>query len=588
MITDLVLSKLPYVDGIPPDDTQKKIAWIKNGDPLLGASTFNGKDGELNAAAVCISQNVQVQEVNVVLSQDKINEIVKNVNNINSILAVSGEDDPISVTVAKNTSDITSLKITTDNNSESISVNTAAIKLANDAIGEKPSGDNTTREILEDLFWVKSELGQYEGKDINGNDVDTNVATGLKYRVITNTSNLASNNAKLEEIKSIMDDADVEGTKADVVSLRNEIGPKPSSTSSTVYERLTRSESLISGNQDEISKISTAIDLSNSKSITSRVTTNAESIASINKSLNDTTTGLSPRVTALEHQSSGTDPGTLNYRVTDNTNKIGSLQTIVGNSDSEGLRKEVKWIETQIGGSSSSVENPPTSSILGRLNILTSDSNQNASAIQDIQTDIGNNTEGIKGRVNSLSTKMDGTGASQSTIEGLGVFAFSKNLGATKIDDAPNDGKSYARKSKTWVPLASSIASLLLDNKTITLSKTDIQIATSDFTASAVNTDVSVAAGLTATSSGTYELTFASDIVGTGNVQFTVKKGSTTVATLTKYAKDSTGTFIFGSVKELVKVTSGDVFTVYVKAIDDASAVSTQLNNIKLTLIPVF
>lgn len=587
MITDLVISQLPYVDGLPTDESQKKIAWIKNGDPLLGASTFNGKDGQLNAAGVCISKNVQVQEVNLMLSKNKINELVSNVNNINSILEVSGNDNPISIQVATNTSDISSLKTSVNTNILDISSVTNDVKLLTGKVGEKPSTDTGTRDILDDLFWIKSEIGQYADKDINGNNASGNQATGLKYRVITNTAATAANNAKLAEIEALMEESDVEGTKNDVKALRTEIGLSSSATSSTVYERLTRAESLLSTADSDIDKIKTAIDLSNTKTIDSRVTTNTESISVINKSLNDTATGLSPRVVSLETQVAGTELGTLNYRVTTNTTKVDSLTKVVGSSDSEGLRKEVKWIESQIGSTPGSVETPPTGSILGRLNILTSDTNQISSAIQDIQTDIGNNNEGIKGRVNSLSTKMDGTGASQTTIEGLGVFAYSKNLGTTKIDEAPNDGKSYARKSKTWVPLASSVASLALANKTITLTKTDAQIATSEFTASSVNTDVTVAAGLTVSSSGTYRVKFDSD-VASGNVQFTVKKGSADVAVLNKFVKDASNTFVFGSVEEIVKVTSGDIFTVYVKALDDASAVSTQLNNIKLTLIPVF
>lgn len=586
MITDLVLSQLPYVDGLPNDDTQKKISWIKNGDPLLGASTFNGKDGQLNAAGVCISQNVQVQESNVTLSKLKINELVLNVNKINEILEVSANDNPISVQVAQNTTDITALKTAVSTNTVNISTSNSNITLVTDKVGTKPAADTGTRSVLDDLYFIKGQIGQFEGKDINGQTVAGNQPTGLVYRILTNTSGLAENNKKLSEIEALMDESDVEGTKTDVSALRKEVGAASSATSSTIYERLTRDESNISAATADIASIKVAINLSNSKSIDSRVTSNTDSISAINKALNDTGTGISPRVAALETQVSGTDTGTLNARVILNASKIDSLNTVVGTSDSEGMRKEVKWIETQIGGNSSSSDNPPTSSILGRLNILTSDSNNNASSIQDIQTDIGNNNEGIKGRVNTLSTKMDGTG-SGSTIEGLGVFAYSKNLGTTKIDEAPNDGKSYARKSKAWVSLASSVASLTLANKTITLTKTDAQIATSEFTASSVNTDVTVAAGLTASSSGTYRVKFDSDVVS-GNVQFTIKKGATDVAVLNKFAEDSTSSFTFGSVEEIVKVTSGDIFTVYVKALDDASAVSTQLNNIKLTLIPVF
>lgn len=588
MIDNLVISKLPYVDGLPEDDTQLSIPWIKNGDPLLGASTNTSNDGQLNMAAVSINKNTVTQQGNIVLTKDKVNELVSNVNNINSILSLSSAGEPISVQVSKNTADISTLKDSVSANATSISLVSQKADSNEAEIGEKPGADTGTRTILPDLYWIKNEIGQYEGEDINGNDVSSNQASGLKYRVVTNTTAIAAQGKRISDLETTITSADINGTKAAVSELRTELGPLSSAGTESVYVRLGKAESSIKSDTDNIDLIKGKIGFDKSKTVDERVTANETSISGLSTTLNADGTGVIDRLESVENQITGTESGTLNKKVQSNTDSITSLNSVVGSSDSEGLRKEVKWIETQIGGDSSGASNPPSTSILGRLTILTSDSNQNASAIQDIQTDIGNNNEGIKGKVNTLSTKMDGTG-SGSTIEGIGVFAFSKNLGTTKIDEAPNDGKTYARKSKSWITLASSVASLSLATKTITLTKTDAQINASDFSASAVNTDVTVGTGLTVSSSGTYRIRLDAEAETTsGKIQFTISKGSTVIATLTRYAKDFTDAFIFGSAEEIVKVTSGDVITVTVKALDDASAVSTKLNNIKLSLIPVF
>ena len=134
----------------------------------------------------------------------------------------------------------------------------------------------------------------------------------------------------------------------------------------------------------------------------------------------------------------------------------------------------------------------------------------------------------------------------------------------------------------------SSIASLSLANSTITLLTSDTPISLSDFQESSLNSGVTVSTGLTVASAGFYKIKLESEVASlTGKVQFTVKVGANTVATLKRYVKDSTDSFVFGSVEELVKLSANDIVTVTVKALDDESAVSTALNNIKLTLIPV-
>lgn len=586
MIDNLVLNPLPYVDGLPTDVKQQAIAWIKNGDPLLGASTKTGHDGQLNAAALCIQTNVETLEVNSILTKIKVNEVSSEVNRIVDALGVI-EDVTSVKQIGINTNDIADLKVKeTANETEIASVKTTVSNILSD-VGS--TDETPKRNIRVDLNWIKNEMGQYENQDINGNTVNGNTSTGLKRRVLSNTQAISEQNIRISDVEESLNAADLPGLNKKISDIRVELGTAPGTNTPQVYTRLTNLENSDVLTLSAIDSIKLKIDFNNAKTLASRVQTVESSVSGLGTIINAEEVGLVDRVEVLENEVAGSGSNSLSSKVTKNTSDIASLSKSVGTSDAEGLRKEVIWIEQQIG-STSAGGTPAVGSILNRLSVLTSNNTQNASAIQDIQTDIGNNTEGLKGRVNTLTTKMDGNG-SGNTIEGLGVFAYSKSLGtsiAAKIDEANSDGKSYVRRNKAWVPLVSSIASLSLANSTITLLTSDTPISLSDFQESSLNSGVTVSTGLTVASAGFYKIKLESEVASlTGKVQFTVKVGANTVATLKRYVKDSTDSFVFGSVEELVKLSANDIVTVTVKALDDESAVSTALNNIKLTLIPV-
>ena len=93
---------------------------------------------------------------------------------------------------------------------------------------------------------------------------------------------------------------------------------------------------------------------------------------------------------------------------------------------------------------------------------------QLANTIQDMQVDIGNNNEGIKGQVIRLNSTVMGTNPNGTTVEERGLLAVVKthdteisqikNQLSNFIPEAPKDGKAYVRKNGAWVDLTTLLS----------------------------------------------------------------------------------------------------------------------------------
>ncbi len=582
MIEDLKINSLPYVDGVP-DDTQQRISWIKNGDELDGASTRFGNDGNLNSATLCVQKNVEAISKNELAVQSKVNEIANQVNVISEALDVSNDAELIS-TISQNKSDIRELRADVDSSSILIEKNKEYI----DEIIENIGNSTGTKTVRAEIDFVKKQIGNFENENIDGEESKGTPATGLKRRIISNTNEIVIQGNRLSSIETSLSSSNIPKIKTDLDGIRTELGPTPSGKD-PVYTRLNTLEKDSTGNTKAISDIKTAIDFSNQDSLSSRVAKNESSILDINSALNDSSTGIVTRIYKIEAEI-GNDEGSesLNSRVKTNSDKIETLEDIVGADESSGMRKEIIWIENEIGSTSSGGK-PPSNSILGRLDTLGTTVSNTSSSIQDIQSEIGNNNEGIKGSVNNLNTKMNGTGAGGTSIESVGVFNFSKTMGTTvasKLDDAPSDGKFYIRRNKSWTALASSVAELSSLEDTISLTTDEAQVLLSGFSASPVNNNVTISDAVTVNSAGTYNIQLETEIPSISNVQLIVKVDGKEFFSLKRFIKFSDDA-AFGSSGKLTKLNSGSSVSVYIKSLDDDSSIDTKLTDIKLTITPV-
>jgi hypothetical protein len=466
-MSKIVLKQLPYVNGLP-DEGQIRINWIKNGEDLGGASTKFGVDGELNRGPNQVQSNVVVLDENIKALAASNDAMTDQIDTINGILSVSENVDALAQ-IGKNTTAISLLQNANTDLQDGITELDTRVTFLEEDIGPyNPSQDTLYRPVRNDLFWIKKEMGQYPGQDINGQSVSGNEATGMKRRIIDNSTAINSNTTRITALEKSFNDSDVGSLTIEVQRLREEMGPRSSATIDSVYTRLTRMNTSVGGLLVSMEDVMDSIGYNEGiTSIITLVRTNSTDIATINTKISAPSTGIIPRIEVIE-QSIGADnaPLTIKGRIKTNTDSINALNQIVGADTSSGLRGQVAWINQTVGIVQEGT-NPPAGSVIARVNNLESQTQSMNDSIQDLQVEIGNNNEGLKGQVLRLNTLMNGTDPNGSTVEQRGILNTVKahetqistlsQTVQTLIPEAPRDGKAYVRKDGAWVDIETLI-----------------------------------------------------------------------------------------------------------------------------------
>ncbi|AUE23055.1 fibritin neck whisker [Citrobacter phage CF1 ERZ-2017] len=407
--------------------------------------------------------NVVVLDENIRLIAETTNKQTAEIETINSILAVSENIDAMTQ-IGKNTKSIEEIDITLAENKVSLTdLDTRVDSIETDVGTYNPSLDNFYRPVRADLYWIKKEMGQYPGQDINGQSVQGTEATGMKRRIIDNSSAIARTTERVGILEDQFNDSDVGSLTIEVTNLRKELGPKSSSTVDSVYTRLNRMNASINGVSLSMEDVMDSIGMNDGVSnINALVQSNIISINLINTKLNGQN-GVIPRLDSIEQQIGvPSAPLTINGKIKTNIDSIATIQQIVGADTSSGLRGQVAWINQVVGIVPEGTQPPQTSLIFKMTAIEQQQSTMNDS-IQDLQVEIGNNNEGLKGQVLRLSNQMNGTDPNSPNIEIAGVLnTLNKHqtrinqleiAAVTYIPEAPRDGKAYVRKDGTWVDL---------------------------------------------------------------------------------------------------------------------------------------
>lgn len=456
MIEHLELKNLPYVDGYPEAD-QKRIPWVRNGECLDGATTKYGNDGTLNGAPLGIQRNVERLEENSELTKDALNVVIDNVNNINEALD-AGSDVSIIQQVSKNKENIEILQVHMQFAEDNIGDLYTDTEFLKEDLGVyDPATDGYYRPVRDDIVFLKKEIGQYPDQDINGQSKPGAEATGMKRRIINNSSAIVSHAIRIKTLEDNYTDSDVGSLSIKINELRTELGPKASSVGKPdVYTRLDSLDSITDISKESIDEIKEAIGLGSGASINTRMNSAESKLSVIDSNLNTPITGLNPKVTSIESAiGTSSEASTINGRLFRLREDHTALAFIVGNDSSSGLRGQVAWMSETIGAS----VNPAPTSIQGRLTSVTNMATISASDIQDIQVEIGTNQTGLKGSVLTLTRQMNGINPNGSTVEERGVVNSVKILEtrtANVISDAPADGLMYARKDANWVVVPSA------------------------------------------------------------------------------------------------------------------------------------
>lgn len=480
------LKDLPFVDSVP-DEGQERISWIKNGEEILGASTKYGNDGSMNRPIVSVFKNVEVLDENIGILKTAIETSQKDIKTIQGVLDVSGDIEALSQ-ISVNKNDISNLKTLTNEHTDILTgTNNTVDKIIAD-IGPFNDEENSVyRTIRNDLLWIKQELGQYSGQDINGLPVVGNASTGMKHRIITNSTLLSSQGIRLSELENKFTESDVGSLTVEVGKLRDELGNKPVDFGPNIYNRLNTIDDKQTLINSDIAEIKSSIGYPENVSIITEINNNKSSIESINNELNQSE-GVKQRLTAIETSIGSDDiPSSIKGKIKNHTTSIESLNGIVGENTSSGLRANVSWLNQIIGTDSSGGQPSPSGSLLNKVSVLEGEVSVLNNNVQNIQVEIGNNRTGIKGQVIELTSLINGNNPDGSTVEERGltnsiktnetnIAAVTHEVNTAKdnisslqssvqalqeagyIPEAPKDGQAYVRKDGEWVLLSTFLS----------------------------------------------------------------------------------------------------------------------------------
>ena len=480
------LKELPFVDSVPGEG-QERISWIKNGEEILGASTKYGNDGSMNRPTVSVFKNVEVLDENVGILKTAIETSQKDIKTIQGVLDVSGDIEALSQ-ISVNKNDISNLKTLTSEHTDILTgTNNTVDKIIAD-IGPFNDEENSVyRTIRNDLLWIKQELGQYSGQDINGLPVVGNASTGMKHRIITNSTLLSSQGIRLSELENKFTESDVGSLTVEVGKLRDELGNKPVDFGPNIYNRLNAIDDKQTLINSDIAEIKSSIGYPENVSIITEINNNKSSIESINNELNQSE-GVKQRLTAIETSIGSDDiPSSIKGKIKNHTTSIESLNGIVGENTSSGLRANVSWLNQIVGTDSSGGQPSPSGSLLNKVSVLEGEVSVLNNNVQNIQVEIGNNRTGIKGQVIELTSLINGNNPDGSTVEERGltnsvktnetnIAAVTHEVNTAKdnisslqssvqalqeagyIPEAPKDGQAYVRKDGEWVLLSTFLS----------------------------------------------------------------------------------------------------------------------------------
>lgn len=396
---------LPFVDGIP-EDGQRRLSWIRNGDLLNGSDTKYGHEGNLNEVGVQLQQNIVFLAKNIDLVDQDTIDIKKDIAEIQEILGDASSGSLIE-TVNEHTAEIKTInenltQLTEDFNEDHLKLN----RVLND-VGTRTS-TNGPNSIFGDLIFIKTRIGNNAGEDINGLPTNsTDPATGLFLKVNEQGTIINKHTLDIASLTTRLDNSKIDELHESVDSIRLELGPKPTPNSTTVYDRLTSLESSKVDIDDQLSSIEEKI---GPDKIIDKVNQNTTDINTVEDAINNPTSGIKKSVKDLQ-----TSQDALLNDVIELTTNVETNTTKIGN-DASGLIKDVNLLNKTVGIGQAE----PTSLITRTANLETVTAGQ-TTTLQDIEVILGTSTTGLQGDVANINKTLNGDPSSSDPIAKSGL-----------------------------------------------------------------------------------------------------------------------------------------------------------------------
>ncbi|APU01950.1 neck whiskers [Aeromonas phage L9-6] len=587
MIEHLTKGSLPYVDGAP-EVGQARIDWIKNGERLCGASTKTSNDGTYNRPTLNVQKNVEAADGEQVKTVEKVNEIVDTVNIIVENLGNIGNTDLIEQ-VNENTSDIVVLKQHVVDATAQDAIFTNDIAEINLSVGQRLPADNTTRDVYNDLFWIKTELGAYNGFDINGGSAIGSIGSGLKYRFGELNTLVGNNSRRITTLEDNWNASDVGQLTSDLEDMRLEIGRSQLATGIPIYTRLRILEDGAGGEQDDVEAIKLKIDFSNETTIAARTTLLESTTSSLANTINRPDTGLLPRLTVVENQIGSTsEPYTMMYDINQNAMAIVNINQILGSNGSSGIQGEIALINAAIG------PNNESGSINGRISVLQQEVSQITLTLADIDGKIGDENSGLVGANIIMSTDLYGDASSIDPFTNAGIKKTTKDLFDTvpgKLDRPAETGRWYFENG-AWKKASSIMVAVEKSAFDVDATEAEVDIPFIDFEQTIANGCVFNNGVITFSDNGLVEAKIDVEVEGVGetdNYEVAISHdvgGVVTRTVLQEFAHRPIGKRLYTR-DWLYTISSGDKVSVTIKALDSSSVKTVNITDMSIMIVPV-
>ena len=437
------LPKIPFVDGVPDDaTTQTKILWIKNGETLDGSPDKMSNTGSLNRTAVNIQQNAVQLEQNTITHNDKINEVIDQVNLITENIDAIGDESVIKK-VNQLDQDVRALTLSNTQTQNKVAQLTLSVNAQNDEIGEyDPEKDPKHRTIRNDIIYIKKEVGSYPGFNVDGDVDPSSTGTGLKYRVLSNQRAISMQETRITKLEDDWALSEVGQLTEEVKELRAEMGDSGLATTRSIYARIKILEDGSVVMQNELDAINSYIGRTSgsTSSINDRVNSLENSVSSLATQINDPVTGITAQIATINGQIGTVSvQGSIRYDIAENKRRLMDMEMILGESGDEGLQGQVAILTGDIG------EDSDPTSIKGRLSVVEGELRTNTSALWELQGVVGNSSSGLVATSQQVNKEIYGDGVSSDPVTRAGLKTTTRNLFTQVGDNAEgNETGIYA------------------------------------------------------------------------------------------------------------------------------------------------
>lgn len=437
------LPKIPFVDGVPDDaTTQTKIIWIKNGETLDGSPDKVSNTGSLNRTGVSIQQNAVQLEQNTITHNDKINEVIDQVNLITENIDAIGDESVIKK-VNQLDQDVQALTLSNTQTQNKVAQLTLSVNAQNDEIGEyDPEKDPKHRTIRNDIIYIKKEVGSYPGFNVDGDVDPSSTGTGLKYRVLSNQRAISMQETRITKLEDDWALSEVGQLTEEVKELRAEMGDSGLATTRSIYARIKILEDGSIVMQNELDAINSYIGRTSgsTSSINDRVNSLENSVSSLATQIKDPVTGITAQIATINGQIGTVSvQGSIRYDIAENKRRLMDMEMILGESGDDGLQGQVAILTGDIG------EDSDPTSIKGRLSVVEGELRTNTSALWELQGVVGNSSSGLVATSQQVNKEIYGDGVSADPVTRAGLKTTTRNLFTQVGDNAEgNETGIYA------------------------------------------------------------------------------------------------------------------------------------------------